>query len=44
MSSRKVLESTANGIGYQTLDEYKAIERQYDVSTNHGETQGAWLE
>jgi predicted secreted Zn-dependent protease len=44
MSSCKVLESTANDIGYQTLDEYKAIERQYDVSTNHGKTQGAWLE
>jgi predicted secreted Zn-dependent protease len=44
MSSCKVLESTANDIGYQILDEYKAIEQQYDVSTNHGKTQGAWLE
>jgi predicted secreted Zn-dependent protease len=44
MSSCKLLESAANGIGYQTLDEYKAIEVDYDTSTGHGKTQGAWLD
>jgi predicted secreted Zn-dependent protease len=44
MSNCKTLESAANDIGYQTLDEYKAIESQYDTSTGHGKTQGAWLE
>ncbi|MDD1610027.1 MAG: DUF922 domain-containing Zn-dependent protease [Methylococcaceae bacterium] len=44
MSSCKTLESAANDIGYQTLDEYKEIELQYDASTGHGKTQGAWLE
>jgi predicted secreted Zn-dependent protease len=44
MSSCKELESTANGFGYRTLDEYKEQEKQYDASTAHGKTQGAWLE
>ncbi|MCX7067297.1 MAG: DUF922 domain-containing protein [Methylococcales bacterium] len=44
MSSCKELESTANALGYQTLDNYKVIEKQYDASTNHGETQGASLD
>ena len=43
MSSCKELESTANDLGYRTLDEYKAIEKQYDTSTGHGKSQGAWL-
>ncbi|MDP3331470.1 MAG: DUF922 domain-containing protein, partial [Methylococcaceae bacterium] len=44
MSSCKKLEATANALGYQTLDDYKAREKQYDASTNHGETQGASLD
>jgi hypothetical protein len=40
----KELESTANALGYQTLDEYRAKEKQYDTSTAHGKSQGAWLE
>jgi predicted secreted Zn-dependent protease len=44
MSSCKELEATANALGYQTLDDYKAREKQYDASTNHGETQGASLD
>lgn len=43
MSSCKELEQTANGFGHQTLDEYRAKEKQYDASTEHGKTQGAWL-
>jgi predicted secreted Zn-dependent protease len=44
MSSCKELETAANDLGYQTLDEYKAKEKQYDADTGHGKTQGAWLE
>lgn len=44
MSSCAELEQTANDFGYQTLDEYRAIEKQYDADTQHGKTQGAWLE
>ena len=44
MSSCKELESAANDLGYRTLEEYKEQEKQYDVSTAHGKTQGAWLQ
>ncbi|CAG1022445.1 hypothetical protein DOJK_01679 [Patescibacteria group bacterium] len=44
MPSCKILEKTANDFGYQTLDEYRAQEKQYDADTKHGKTQGAWLE
>lgn len=44
MSSCKELEATANALGYQTLDDYKAREKRYDAETNHGKTQGAWLD
>jgi predicted secreted Zn-dependent protease len=44
MSSCKNLESSANNLGYQILDEYREKEKQYDVSTAHGKSQGAWLE
>lgn len=43
MSSCKELEATANGLGNQVLDEYRAKEKQYDADTGHGKTQGAWL-
>ena len=44
MPSCKILEKTANEFSYQTLDEYRAKEKQYDADTEHGKTQGAWLE
>lgn len=44
MSSCKELGSTANKLGEQILNEYKKKEKQYDTSTSHGKTQGAWLE
>lgn len=44
MSSCKELEATANGLGYQTLDEYRDKEKQYDADTGHGKSQGAWLD
>lgn len=44
MSSCKELEATANDFGYRTLDKYREKEKQYDASTAHGKSQGAWLE
>jgi len=44
MPSCKTLEATANDFGYRTLDAYKEQEKQYDRSTTHGKTQGAWLD
>jgi len=38
------LEAAANELGNQTLNEYQAVERRYDVDTDHGRTQGAWLD
>lgn len=43
MSSCNALESAANDLGNRTLNEYKEKEVQYDVSTSHGKSQGAWL-
>lgn len=44
MPSCKVLETTANDLGYRTLSEYKEKEIRYDASTAHGRSQGAWLD
>jgi predicted secreted Zn-dependent protease len=44
MSSCDQLESTANALGYQAIDEGKAQDLQYDATTEHGKTQGAWLD
>ena len=44
MSSCKELGSVANKTGDRILNEYRKKEKQYDVSTSHGKTQGAWLE
>lgn len=44
MSSCQLLEQTANEFGYQTLDKYRTEEKRYDANTQHGKTQGAWLE
>lgn len=38
------LERAANEGAHETLERQRAKERQYDVSTDHGKTQGAWLE
>lgn len=44
MSRCEVLETAANNLGEQILNEYRERERQYDAATEHGKTQGAWLE
>lgn len=44
MAGCKALESAANDLGYRTLNEYKEREVQYDASTGHGKSQGAWLD
>lgn len=43
MASCSTLESEANRIGHQILEDYQARERAYDIDTQHGRTQGAWL-
>ncbi len=44
MRSCKALETEANALGYRILDTYTTREKQYDRDTDHGRTQGAWLE
>ncbi|TXG77552.1 MAG: DUF922 domain-containing protein [Rhodocyclaceae bacterium] len=44
MRSCRALEAEANGLGYRILDIHTAREKQYDRDTDHGRTQGAWLE
>ncbi len=43
MSSCSALGEAANNAGYQILSDYKSKEIQYDVTTQHGRTQGAVL-
>jgi len=38
------LEAAANDLGTQTLSDYRTRERKYDVETDHGRSQGAWLD
>ena len=38
------LEAEANAQAHRTLEEFLRRERDYDVRTTHGKTQGAWLE
>ena len=38
------LEAEANAQAHRTLEEFRRRERDYDVRTTHGKTQGAWLE
>jgi len=38
------LESQANAAGARLLERYRDKERQYDRDTDHGKSQGAWLE
>lgn len=44
MANCKILENTANNLGNQIIDSYKKKDNQYDVTTGHGKTQGAYLE
>jgi predicted secreted Zn-dependent protease len=39
----RALKSLADRTARATVDEYKARNRQYDIETEHGRTQGAWL-
>lgn len=39
----RTLKSLADRTARATVDEYKVRNRQYDVETEHGRTQGAWL-
>lgn len=41
--SCRELEEAANSIGNMFMSELKAETKNYDIRTNHGETQGAWL-
>jgi predicted secreted Zn-dependent protease len=42
-SECRALEKAVNSGAHQTLEEYQETERQYDIVTMHGKTQGAWL-
>ena len=44
MPSCRALETAANDLGNRTLNDYREKERQYDVSTGNGKSQGAWLD
>ena len=44
MVNCKALETSANNLGNQIIDHYKKKDSQYDVTTSHGKTQGAYLE
>jgi predicted secreted Zn-dependent protease len=37
------LEIEANNVGHKLMAELKALNKKYDRNTNHGETEGAWL-
>jgi predicted secreted Zn-dependent protease len=41
--SCKALESLANSTGHRILNFYRGEELDYDASTDHGKSQGAWL-
>jgi len=42
-SSCEILEKTGNKLAYKLMDELKIANKSYDIDTNHGETQKAWL-
>lgn len=44
MDTCAALKAAADELAVETLDQYRAVERQYDADTDHGRTQGAWLE
>ena len=39
----KLLEKSANKLAYKLMSQLKKANEQYDSTTNHGETQNAWL-
>ena len=39
----KILEKSGNKLAYKLMDELKVANKKYDTTTNHGETQMAWL-
>ncbi|MCU6433012.1 DUF922 domain-containing Zn-dependent protease [Undibacterium sp. Jales W-56] len=43
MDDCQKLESQANNLGMQILKDYNLKDAQYDTTTHHGKTQGAWL-
>lgn len=43
MHNCRALEQAANDGAYRTLARFQQQERDYDASTGHGRTQGAWL-
>lgn len=43
MANCESLNAAANALGHQLLEEAKTQEKQYDIVTQHGKTQGAWL-
>jgi predicted secreted Zn-dependent protease len=44
LANCKVLDAAANAAANQLLDSYRQKEVKYDVDTNHGRTQGAWID
>jgi predicted secreted Zn-dependent protease len=44
MEGCSALVKAANDLGQRTLNDYRLKEKQYDVDTQHGRTQGAWIE
>jgi len=44
MDTCAALKAAADEFATETLDEYRAAERKYDADTDHGRTQGAWLD
>jgi predicted secreted Zn-dependent protease len=44
MEDCAALMKAANDLGQRTLNDYRFKEEQYDVDTQHGRTQGAWIE
>ncbi len=43
MQSCELLDAAANETGRRVVSDYNARDRQFDQSTEHGKTQGAWL-
>ena len=44
MEGCAALVKAANDLGQRTLNDFRLKEKQYDVDTRHGRTQGAWIE
>jgi predicted secreted Zn-dependent protease len=44
LANCKVLDAAANAAANQLLESYKQKEVQYDIDTDHGKTQGAWID